>query len=48
MFALPAVAAIRDRIGLEITGVVRLGADLRIDAVPKAGAGAEQRAGETG
>ena len=48
MFTLPGVAAMRDRIGLEITGVSRLGADLRIDAVPKTGAGAEQRAGEGG
>ena len=48
MFTLPGVAAMRDRIGLEITGVSRLGADLRIDAVPKTGAGAERRAGETG
>ena len=48
MFTLPGVAAMRDRIGLEITGVSRLGADLRIDAVPKTGAGAEQHAGEAG
>ena len=48
MFALPGVASMRDRIGLEITGVARLGADLRIDAVPKAGTGREQRAGEAG
>ncbi len=49
MFTLPGVATMRDRIGLEITGVARLGADLRIDAVPKAGAaGAEQRVGEAG
>ena len=49
MFTLPGVAAMRDRIGLEITGVARLGADLRIDAVPRAeAAGAEQRAGEAG
>ena len=33
MFTLPMVAAMRDRIGLEITGVVRIGADLRIDAL---------------
>ena len=48
MFTLPRVAAMRDRIGLEITGVARLGADLRIDAVPKFEAGAEQHAGEAG
>ena len=48
MFTLPGVTAMRDRIGLEITGVSRLGADLRIDAVPKTGAGAEQHAGEGG
>ena len=34
MFTLPAVAAMRDRIGLAITGVTRVGADLRIDACP--------------
>ena len=50
MFTLPAVAAMRDRIGLEITGVARLGADLRIDAVPKAAGtgGMERRTGEAG
>ena len=49
MFTLPGVATMRDRIGLAITGVARLGADLRIDAVPKAGAaGGEQRVGEAG
>ena len=32
MFTLPGVAAMRDRLRLEITGVTRLGADLRIDA----------------
>ena len=48
MFTLPEVAAMRDRIGLEITCVARLGADLRIDAVPKFEAGAEQHAGEAG
>ena len=36
MFTLPAVAAMRDRIGLDITGVARVGADLRVDAVPRA------------
>ena len=39
MFTLPAVAAMRDRIRLEITGVARVGADLRIDAIPSAGLG---------
>ena len=51
MFTLPGIAAMRDRIGLEITGVVRLGADLRIDAVPKAAAAradAQRRTGEAG
>ena len=48
MFTLPGVAAMRDRLRLEITGIVRLGADLRIDAVPKIEADAEQRAGEAG
>ena len=49
MFTLPGVAAMRDRTGLEIIGVARVGADLRIDAVPETGtAGAEQRAGEAG
>ena len=33
MFTLPAVAAIRDRARLEIAGVTRVGADLRIDAL---------------
>ena len=36
MFTLPMVAAMRDRIGLDITGVERVGADLRIDALPRA------------
>ena len=35
MFTLPMVAAMRDRIELEITGVERVGADLRIDALPR-------------
>ena len=35
MFTLPMVAAMRDRVGLEITGVARVGADLRIDAIPR-------------
>ena len=34
MFTLPGVAAMRDRIGLEIIGVERVGSDLRIDAMP--------------
>ena len=34
MFTLPGVMAMRDRIPVEITGVTRLGDDLRIDAVP--------------
>ena len=45
MFTLPAVAAMRDRIGLEITGVARIGDDLRIDARPRAGSGAVPGAG---
>ena len=36
MFTLPMVATMRDRIGLEITSVERVGADLRIDALPRA------------
>ena len=48
MFTLPGVAAMRDRLHLEITGVTRLGADLRIDAVPKIDADAERRAGDAG
>ena len=40
MFTLPTVAAMRDRIGLEITGVERVGADLRIDTLPRIGPGA--------
>ena len=40
MFTLPRVAAMRDRIGLEITGVERVGADLRIDAFPRVRSGA--------
>ena len=34
MFTLPMVAAMRDRIELDITSVERVGSDLRIDAVP--------------
>ena len=49
MFALPGVAAMRDRLRLEITGVARLGTDLRIDAIPKIGTDAEYaRTGEAG
>ena len=48
MFTLPAIATMRDRIELEITDVVRVGADLRIDAVPSAGPSAEPCAGEAG
>ena len=40
MFTLPEIAAMRDRIGLDITSVERVGADLRIDALPRAGSGA--------
>ena len=36
MFTLPKVAEMRDRIGLDITGVTRVGTDLRVDAVPRA------------
>ena len=42
MFILPGVAAMRDRLRLEITGVTRLGADLRIDAAPKIDTDAER------
>ena len=40
MFTLPMVAAMRDRIGLDIAGVERVGADIRIDAFPRVGPGA--------
>lgn len=40
MFTLPTVTAMRDRVGLEITGVTRIGDDLRIDARPRAGSDA--------
>ena len=43
MFTLSAVTAMRDRIGLEITGVTRVGADLRIDAAPGVAPGTEPR-----
>ena len=45
MFTLPGAAAMRDRPRLEITGVARLGADLRIDAVPSAGPDVEPHGG---
>lgn len=48
MFTLPAVSAMRDRIALGITGVARVGADLRIDAVPTIGSGAGADAERTG
>ena len=35
MFTLPAVAAMSDRIRLEFSDVTQVGADLRIDAVPR-------------
>ena len=44
MFTLPAVAAMGDRTRLEITGVARIGADLRIDAIPRAGPHIDPRA----
>ena len=43
MFTLPMVAAMRDRVGLEITGVTRVGADLRIDALADTGSRAPHR-----
>ena len=43
MFTLPAVAAMRDRIRLEIAGVTRVGADIRIDAFPNAAPRAADR-----
>ena len=47
MFTLPMVAAMSDRIRLEFAGVTRLGADLRIDAIPRVESGAAGRdAGE--
>ena len=48
MFTLPGVTAMHERLWLEITGIARLGADLRIDAVPKIETDAEQRVGEAG
>ena len=48
MFTLPMVAEMHDRVELEITGVARVGADLRIDARPGTGSLAESRAGESG
>ena len=47
MFTLPVVAAMRDRIRLEIAGVTRVGADIRIDAFPNAAPrAADRRTGE--
>ena len=47
MFTLPMVTAMSDRIRLEFAGVTRLGADLRIDAIPRVESGAAGRdAGE--
>ena len=47
MFTLPMVAAMSDRVRLEFAGVTRLGADLRIDAIPRVESGAAGRdAGE--
>ena len=43
MFTLPTVTAMRDRVGLEITGVTRVGADLRIDALADTGSRAPHR-----
>ena len=48
MFTLPMVAEMHDRVELEITGVARVGADLRIDARPGTGPLAESRAGGSG
>ena len=48
MFTLPGIAAMRDRIELDVTGVTRIGADLRIDAAPNDGSGVESRVDETG
>ena len=47
MFTLPMVAAMSDCVRLEFAGVTRLGADLRIDAIPRVESGAAGRdAGE--
>lgn len=46
MFTLPMVAAMSDRIELEITGVAQVGADLRIDALPSVAPRAAPPAGE--
>ena len=48
MFTLPAMTAMRDRIRLTVTGIERIGADLRIDAIPMVGSGTGDRAGGTG
>ena len=42
MFTLPVVAAMRDRIELQVTGVDRVGADIRIDALPRTGRHADR------
>ena len=44
MFTLPTVAAMHDRIRLEITAVARMGDDLRIDALPRSASGAAREA----
>ena len=46
MFTLPMVAAMSDRIGLEVTSVAQVGADLRIDALPSVVHRAAPPAGE--
>ena len=46
MFTLPMVAAMSDRIGLEVTSVAQVGADLRIDALPSVVPRAAPPAGE--
>ena len=43
LFTLPAIASMRDRIGLEIAGVTRVGADIRVDAIPNAAPSAADR-----
>ena len=48
MFTLPSVAAMRDRIGLDIVDVTRVEADLRITAVPRADTAGLQPRADTG
>ena len=48
MFTLPGIATMADRIGLEINGVARVGADLRIDAIPRGTPGGASRASTAG